>query len=78
MQRQRLGQDVLAAVEEVHLEKYLTASTGFIPLDIAELHSMVRDNMIFIPATAVIGLFLIWWLFQTFACASTRTTGIAG
>ena len=64
MQRQQLGQDVLSAVEEAHLENYLTATTGFIPLDIAELRSMLRDNMIFIPATVVIGLFLIWWLYR--------------
>ena len=64
MQRLQLEQDILSAVQEVHLEDYLTARTGFIPLDIAELRSMLRDNMIFIPATVCIGLFLIWWLFR--------------
>ena len=60
----QLEQEVLSAVQKVHLENYLAASTGFIPLDIAELRSMLRDNMIFIPATVGIGLFLIWWLFR--------------
>lgn len=64
MQRLQLGQEVLSAVQEVNLENYLTASTGFIPQDIAELRSMQRDNMIFIPVTVAIGLFLIWWLFR--------------
>ena len=64
VQRLQLEQDVLSIVEEVHLDKYLSASTGFIPLDIAELRSMLRDNMIFIPATVMIGLLLIWWLFR--------------
>jgi predicted RND superfamily exporter protein len=64
VQRLQLGQDILATVQEVHLENYLAARTGFIPLDIAELHSMLRDNIIFIPATVMIGLFLIWWLFR--------------
>jgi predicted RND superfamily exporter protein len=64
MQRLQLGQDVLSAVQEVHLEDYLTARTGFVPQDIAELRSMLQDNMIFIPATVCIGLFLIWWLFR--------------
>ena len=64
MQRLELEHDVLAAVEEARLSGYLTARTGPIPLDIAELRSMLRDNMTFIPATVVIGLFLIWWLFR--------------
>ncbi len=29
-----------------------------------ELRSMLRDNMIFIPATVGIGLAMIWWLFR--------------
>ena len=64
LQRLEFEHDVLAAVEEARLSGYLTARTGPIPLDIAELRSMLRDNMIFIPATVVIGLFLIWWLFR--------------
>lgn len=64
MQRLQLEQEVLSDVQEANLENYLTASTGFIPQDIAELRSMLRDNMIFIPVTVVIGLFLIWWLFR--------------
>jgi predicted RND superfamily exporter protein len=64
LQRLQLERDVLAAVEQAHLEDYLVARTGFIPLDIAELRSMLRDNMIFIPATVMIGLFLIWWMFR--------------
>lgn len=64
MQRLQLEQEVLSAVQSEHLDDFLTARTGFIPLDIAELRSMLRDNIIFIPATIVIGLFLIWWLFR--------------
>jgi len=64
LQRLQLEQDVLSTVKDTRLESYLSARTGFIPLDIAELRSMLRDNMIFIPATVVIGLFLIWWLFR--------------
>ena len=64
MQRLQLENNVLEAVEKARLGNHLTARTGFIPLDISELRSMMRDNMIFIPATVVIGLFLIWWLFR--------------
>jgi len=64
LQRLQLERNILAAVEKAHLGNHLTARTGFIPLDIAELRSMLRDNMIFIPSTVAIGLFLIWWLFR--------------
>jgi predicted RND superfamily exporter protein len=64
IQRLQLEHAVLAAVEKARLGDYLAARTGPIPLDTAELRSMLRDNMIFIPATVVIGLFLIWWLFR--------------
>ncbi len=64
LQRLALERDVLAAVQEADLDAHLAARAGFIPLDTAELRSMLRDNMIFIPTTVVIGLFLIWWLFR--------------
>jgi predicted RND superfamily exporter protein len=64
LQRLQLQKNVLAAVDEAGLTEYLAAETGFIALDIAELQSMLRDNIIFIPATALIGLLLIWWLYR--------------
>ena len=64
LQRLQLQKDVLKAVNEAGLPEYLVAETGFIALDIAELDSMLRDNIIFIPATALIGLLLIWWLYR--------------
>lgn len=64
LQRLQLEEDILTAVSEAGLNDYLSGRTGFIPLDIAELRSMLRDNMIFIPATLIIGLSLTWWLFR--------------
>lgn len=64
LQRMALEQFVLEAVEKARLSGYLTARAGMIPLDVAELQSMLRDNMTFIPATSAIGLLLIWWLFR--------------
>jgi len=64
MQRLQLEQDIETAMQDLPLQDHITAQTGFIPLDIAELRSMMRDNMTFIPATICIGLFLIWWLFR--------------
>jgi len=64
LERLQLEQDVLAAIKETNLDSNLVALTGFIPLDVAQLRSMFRDNMIFIPSTIIIGLFFIWWLFR--------------
>ncbi|HHH38095.1 MAG TPA: RND transporter [Sedimenticola sp.] len=55
---------ILAQVEAARLTGYLQATAGQITVDVAQLRSMLRDNMTFIPATVVIGLLLIWWLFQ--------------
>ena len=62
--RLALMQDLQEMVAQVRLEGYLKAVAGQVPLDVAELTSMLRDNMIFIPATTVIGLILIWALFH--------------
>lgn len=62
--RRELQTFVLQAVAEAGLGDHLTAVAGEIAVDVAELHSMLRDNLTFIPATAVVGLALIWWMFQ--------------
>ena len=64
IERLALEEQILAAVKEHRLDGYLSAIAGQIPVDVSELRSMLRDNMIFIPATVTIGLTLIWWLFR--------------
>ncbi len=64
LERLALETQIVAAVEQANLRGYLTAIAGQIPVDVAQLRSMLRDNMIFIPATVTIGLALIWWLFR--------------
>ncbi|MES9935752.1 MAG: MMPL family transporter [Sedimenticola sp.] len=64
LQRLQLSNDIRALVEKHRLGGYLTAVAGEVPVDVAELQSMLRDNMVFIPATTTIGLLLIWWLFR--------------
>ena len=64
VERLALEEQILATVDEVKLRGYLTAVAGQIPVDVAELRSMLRDNMIFIPATVTVGMLLIWWLFR--------------
>ena len=64
LQRLQFEKDIMLNVQQVQLVDFVTARTGFIPMDIAELRSMLRDNIIFIPATVCIGLLLLWWLFR--------------
>ncbi|MCB1788453.1 MAG: MMPL family transporter, partial [Gammaproteobacteria bacterium] len=64
VERLALEEQILAEVDQAKLRGYLIAIAGQIPVDVAELRSMLRDNMIFIPATVTIGLVLIWWLFR--------------
>lgn len=64
LQRQALFEAVLEAVADVGLGDALAATAGQIALDVAELRSMLRDSLVFIPATMAMGLALIWWLFR--------------
>ena len=64
IERLALEEEILAAVQQAGLGGYLVAMAGQIPVDVAQLRSMLRDNMIFIPATVAAGLLMIWWLFR--------------
>lgn len=64
LERLALEEQILRTLEAHRLRGYLTAMAGEIPVDVAELRSMLRDNMIFIPVTVFIELLLIWWLFR--------------
>jgi predicted RND superfamily exporter protein/transposase-like protein len=64
IERLALEEQILGLVEQHRLRGYLVAMAGQIPVDVAQLRSMLRDNMVFIPATVAIGLTLIWWLFR--------------
>lgn len=64
LERLALEAQILQALDSHQLRGYLTAMAGEIPVDVAQLRSMLRDNMIFIPATVFVELFLIWWLFR--------------
>ena len=64
LERMALENAVLEAVDHARLTGYLVARAGQITTDVAHMRSMLRDNMIFIPLTTIVGLFLIWWLFH--------------
>lgn len=64
LERLALEDEILAEVDKARLGGYLTGMAGQITTDVAQMRSMLRDNMIFIPVTTIVGLFLIWWLFH--------------
>lgn len=62
--RLRLEKAMFDKIDAAGLGGYLTAVAGWVPTDVAELRSMLSDNSVFIPATVITGLVLIWWLFR--------------
>lgn len=64
LERLQLESDLHEAIESAGLNGYLKAVAGWVPVDVAELRSMLNDNSVFIPATVVTGLLLVWWLFR--------------
>lgn len=52
------------AVSAAGMREHLTAVSGIVPLEVAQLQSMLRDSMVFIPVTLALGLGLIAWLFR--------------
>lgn len=60
----QLEEDILRLVREQRLEGYVSAMAGEITTDVAQMRVVLRDNMIFIPATVVVGLLLTWLLFH--------------
>ena len=64
VQRYTMERDFLRSVEGAGLTPHMSALSGIIPLEVAQLRSMIRDSLVFIPATMALGLGLIAWLFR--------------
>ncbi|MEA3641363.1 MAG: MMPL family transporter [Lamprobacter sp.] len=64
LQRLSIETAFLQALEEAGIEAELVAMSGQTPLDAAQLRATLRDSVIFVPATLIIGLVLIAWLFR--------------
>jgi len=75
LERLTLENEVKAAVEQARLGGYLKVISGRVPVDVAELRSMIKDNSIFIPATVITGLLLVWWLYRRWM--AVIITGVA-
>lgn len=59
-----LEEEILTIINDHQLDGYLSVMAGEIPTDVAQMRAILRDNMIFIPATVIVGLLLVWWLFH--------------
>ena len=59
-----LEEEILSIIQTHQLDGYLSVMAGEIPTDVAQMRAILRDNMIFIPATVIVGLLLVWWLFH--------------
>ena len=64
VQRLALERTVREAITDAGLEPQLTAISGQLPLDVAQVRAMMRDSLVFIPGTLAIGMLLLWWLFR--------------
>ncbi len=64
VQRLALERTVRTAIADAGLEPHLTAISGQLPLDVAQVRAMMRDSLVFIPGTLAIGMLLLWWLFR--------------
>ncbi|MGH1374387.1 MAG: efflux RND transporter permease subunit [Cellvibrionaceae bacterium] len=69
-----LEEEILATTKAHQLDGYLAALSGEISIDVAQMRMVLRDNMIFIPITVVIGLILTWILFRR--VIAVVTTGV--
>ncbi len=76
-QRHALEQTFVRAVEDGGLLPHMSALSGIIPLEVAQLRSMIRDSVMFIPATLALGLGLIAWLFRRWLAVLTAALTIA-
>jgi predicted RND superfamily exporter protein len=64
LQRLALQQALLDAIAAEGLSHRHTALAGQLAVDVAELHAMLHDTMIFVPGTLTIGLLIVWLLFR--------------
>lgn len=61
-ERQALVDELRAAAAEAGLADRLVGVAGPVALDAAQLHSMWRDSLLYIPITSALGLGLLWWV----------------
>lgn len=53
-------------IDNNDLSDYIVAVAGPIEIELAMFKIMLSDNMRFMPATVILGVFLLWWMFRRF------------
>lgn len=76
-QRLALERETLAAIHGAGLSGNVVAVAGQVALDVAELRSMVRDTVLFVPVIMVVGLLLMWWLFRRWIAVVSSALAMA-
>ncbi len=52
-------------ISKYNLIPYIVATAGSIEIEVTMFDTMLADNLRFIPATVILGIVLIWWLFRS-------------
>lgn len=60
--RLELNISVALAINKHGLRDAYVAEAGTVPVDVAQLTSILRDSAIFVPLTVTVGLLLLWWV----------------
>ena len=68
-QRRQLVDDFLDLVDQIHLSAHLRAVTGQVALDAAQMDMIIRDSMIFAPASLLVGMLMLLWMFRSWLTA---------
>ena len=61
-ERLALKVTVAAAINDAGLRSYYAGDAGPVTMDVAQLESLIRDSLVFVPLTVVIGLVLLGWV----------------
>ena len=64
VERINLLNSVKQTLSDYNIDQYIVGMAGPIPIEIEQFNSMIRDTMIFVPGTMIIGLTLIWLMFR--------------
>lgn len=63
--RQQVQGKIDVVLKEEGLEPVVVGMAGPLPLDVAQLEALIRDNLAFSPLTTAMVMFVIWLLFRS-------------
>ena len=64
IERKKLMIAVQKILQKNQLEQFVVGYSGSIIVEIEQFNSMIRDTILFVPGTVIIGLLLIWLMFR--------------